>query len=78
MGSPKRDGVRGPEDGGEDGIEKFEGEGDGEFSGPLDSSLADGLTSSSAVALARWRLCRRFRQWIAAQPINGNDSSTSR
>ena len=51
--SPRRDGVRGPEDGGGDGMEKLEGEGDGEFSSPLDGSLVDGLNSSSVVALAR-------------------------
>lgn len=62
------DGVRGPEEEGGDGME-VEG-GDDTLSVPLDGSLVDRLPVSSAVALARWRLWRRFRQWIAKWSIN--------
>ena len=50
------DGVRGPEDEGGDGVERFEREGDDKLSVPLDGSLVDGLAASSAAALTRWRL----------------------
>ena len=51
-----KEGVRGSEDEGGDGVEKVETGGDGKLSEPLDDSLAGGLTASSAAVLARWRL----------------------
>ena len=54
--SRSNDGVRGPEDKGGDGTEKFVREGDGRLSGGHNGSFVGGVTASSTAALARCRL----------------------
>lgn len=46
-------------------MDELEMEGEERVSDTLDGSLIDGLAESSAAALARWRLWRRFLQWMA-------------
>lgn len=69
--------MRGPEDEGGDGAE-LERDGEGKLCTSFDGSLANRLATSSAAALARWRLWSRFQEQIAEWAVNKYESRASR